>query len=123
MTELFETLTSLTQPDLDWGYALRTLLLRFVAVIVVLWLIQITIQLSSRLLRRLEGRAGGRPDASLPSRIPVPTPTGGLPISPRVAAAIALAIALEQRSGGLRIADDRQESPWASAGRSAQLRQ
>ncbi len=123
MTEIFETLTSLAQPDLDWGFAVRTLLLRFIAVIVVLWLIQITIQLSSRLLQRLEGSAGRQSDAVLPARTPVVAAPDGLPVPPRVAAAIALALALERKSGGLRIAQDRHESSWASAGRSARLRQ
>lgn len=125
MDAFLEWVTSGARPDLNWTYALITLMFRFVAVFVVLWLIQAGLQLSAYLIRRSErshderaphgsgGAAGAAQDARAPDDVTLDAAT---------VAAIGLALELEGQTEAVRIASERAPSPWAMAGRARQLR-
>lgn len=52
----------------DWGYAISTLVIRFVGIFVVLGALQVVMQITGRIFARLDARgAMGPPDAQPPS--------------------------------------------------------
>lgn len=46
-----------TDPSIDWGYAMSTLVVRFLGVFVVLGIVQAAIQVASRVIGAIEGQA------------------------------------------------------------------
>jgi hypothetical protein len=121
MNGFLEWITSGAQPDLDWGYALITLVFRFVAVFFVLWLIQLGMQLSARVIRRIEaGEAATTADRErrVGEGAPTATPDG---IDAKTIAAIGVALELDSLPEAVRIEDQRGPSAWSLAGRAHQL--
>ena len=115
---MLEWLTQRAQPDLDWNYAMITLVVRFVAVFVVLWVIQAGMQLSAYFIGVGEGAetgTGGDANATGPASKDAGSDTS-TPDDLTVAA-IAIALELESQPEASRVADDRRTSAWAVAGR------
>ena len=126
MDEFLAWLTKDAQPDLDWNYALVTLVFRFFAVFVVLWMIQVGMQLSARIIRRIEEKeAGGGPDTAAP---PAPATaatsddSSSSELDAKTAAAIGIALELDSQPEAVRVEDRRGPSAWSIAGRVNQLR-
>ena len=123
----WDWLFTYTDPSIDWDYAMITLVVRFIGVFLVMGVMQVALQVSSRVVRRIESRAEAAPAA--PAAVIAATAAG--PESPNevadgvdavTAAAIGLALALEQRStSGTTIAPVASTSAWAAAGRLHQL--
>lgn len=116
-----------SDPSLDWGYAMTTLLIRFIGVFVVMFVMQVFLQASARAVAWIEGRGAARPPDAPPAAQPAAEEprTGDLDatsIDPRVVAAIGLALQLESRQSRRRPPATAPPSPWAMAGRMAQLR-
>lgn len=108
-------------PTIDWDYAMVTLVVRFIGVFIVMAVIQVALQLSSRLVAVVESR-------SAPAEATVAAPAATTAIAPQetaldeaTAAAIAMALALEARAGSVPPAPG-TTSPWGVAGRLQQLR-
>ena len=73
----------------DWGYAISTLLIRFVGIFVVLGILQVAIQITGRFFTYLDAKQEKRPpDSSAPSK--------GL--TQEEAAAVAIALHLYDKS-------------------------
>jgi hypothetical protein len=72
----------------DWGYAISTLIIRFVGIFVVLGVLQVIMQITGRIFARLDARKQGRESESPPSKS----------LTPEQIAAIALALYLDERS-------------------------
>jgi hypothetical protein len=51
----------------DWGYAIATLIIRFVGIFVVLGILQVIMQMTGRIFARLDARKQGRGSESPPS--------------------------------------------------------
>lgn len=131
MDGFIEWVTQGAQPDLDWTYALVTLVFRFFAVFVVLWLIQAAMQVAAYLIRRSEGGGGtatagdstngpGTRSASARREASGPEEIDG--VDPLIAAAIGLALELEAQPEAARIPAERGTSAWSAAGRVRALR-
>ena len=105
-------------PSIDWHYALITLTVRFVGVFVVMFVMQIALQVSAFAVRRLERWQAGR-DGSAAGAEPIPAAVA-VPsdVDEEMVVAIGLALALESRLAPSRPAGT---SAWAVAGRLAQL--
>jgi hypothetical protein len=107
-------------PDLDWGYALITLLVRFIGVFVVMLSMQVALQVAARAVKVIERRreaAAAGPPAPL-----AVMKSGDLPepaLDEATVAAIGIALALE--SGRPPLTARRPTSPWALAGRVQQM--
>ncbi|MGD8861899.1 MAG: hypothetical protein PVI30_17950 [Myxococcales bacterium] len=112
MDSLLEWITQRAQPDLDWSYALLTLVFRFFAVFAVLGLIQAAMHLATRVIRRLDPPPPERRD---------PVDRKGAPDAETLAA-IALALELEHGERPVRVAERGGTSVWAQAGRARQMR-
>jgi hypothetical protein len=108
-------------PELDWGYALITLIVRFIGVFVVMLAMQVALQVAARAVGVIERRRRVA-DGARASVLPV-APV--MPQEPTVddddatVAAIGLALALEsgQGEGGAQGGP----SAWGIAGRMAQM--
>lgn len=112
---MLEWLTQWAQPDLNWNYALITLVFRFFAVFVVLFMIQFGMYASSKLINRRsddEDDTGGAEDVT--TREPTGHTAGPDDLT---VAAIGIALELESHPEASRVADDRSTSTWAVAGR------
>ncbi|NVL90933.1 MAG: hypothetical protein HWN69_08085 [Desulfobacterales bacterium] len=72
----------------DWGYAISTLIIRFVGIFVVLGILQIIMQITGRIFARLDAKKAGRPLGS-------PAPSKGL--TQKQAAAVAMALYLHEK--------------------------
>ncbi|MDH5672375.1 MAG: OadG family transporter subunit [Myxococcales bacterium] len=127
MDGFLELITSRAQPDLDWNYALVTLVFRFFAVFVVLWLIQFAMWASGRVIRWLEE------DESQSASSPNPGPAAaaasgsssasdGGGIDAATIAVIGAALEIEAQPEAARVPEQRQPSAWAVAGRAKQHR-
>jgi len=73
---------------IDWGYALSTLLIRFVGIFVVLGILQVVMQISGRMFTRLDAKKKGR--------TPQGAPASAGPTQEE-AAAVAIALYLHER--------------------------
>jgi hypothetical protein len=73
---------------IDWGYALSTLIIRFVGIFVVLGMLQFVMQISGRIFARLDARKRERLSEAPPSK----------DLTPEEIAAIALSIYLDERN-------------------------
>ena len=115
---LLETITQYAQPDIDWEYALITLVYRFFAVFAVLWLIQAGMQVSAYFIKKSEASAtkGDATASSTAAATETPTSDAGTP-DDLTLAAIGVARELESHPEAFRVADDRRASTWAVAGR------
>jgi Na+-transporting methylmalonyl-CoA/oxaloacetate decarboxylase gamma subunit len=114
-------------PNIDWDYAVLTLIVRFIGVFVVMIVMQVALQLSSAVLRRYEARPQPAPvvaaaidsqqDRSAATTAAVPD------LDDATAAAIGLALALETRAAVHTTAASHgaSSSAWAAAGRFQQL--
>ena len=115
----FERMTQGVLPEVmaHWDEAMISLMFRFIAVFLVLFMIQLAMQLSGRLIRltdRTDGAAeSDKPDAAV---LDPHGPDGA------TLAAIGLALELDSQPEAVRIPDDRGASAWVIAGRSRQLR-
>ncbi len=69
----------------DWGYAISTLIIRFVGIFVVLGILQIIMQITGRIFAHLNAKKAGRP----------PAPSKGL--TQEQAAAVAMALYLHEK--------------------------
>lgn len=113
---MLEWLMQRAQPDLDWNYAMITLVVRFIAVFVVLWVIQGAMQLSAYFLGDDEqAEAGGSPTTTSSASDEVVADSGKP--DDLTLAAIAIALELESQPEATRVPDDRKTSTWAVAGR------
>jgi len=74
--------------QIDWGYALSTLIIRFVGIFVVLGMLQIVMQISGRIFARLDARKQGQASKAPPSK----------ELTPEEIAAIALSLYLDERN-------------------------
>jgi hypothetical protein len=74
--------------QLDWGYALSTLIIRFVGIFVVLGMLQVVMQISGRIFAHLETRKQDQRPGSPRSKEP----------TPEEIAAIALSLYLDDRA-------------------------
>jgi hypothetical protein len=72
---------------LDWGYAISTLIIRFVGIFVVLGVLQVVMQMTGRIFARLDARKPERGSKSPPSK----------DLTPEQIAAIALSLYLDER--------------------------
>lgn len=109
-------------PNIDWTYAMVTLLVRFIGVFVVMFVMQVALQISSRLVRAYEGRETARPAPAVAE--PLAMPALSAPSAPDEATlvAVGLALALEARPApAADLAGGPGPSPWAMAGRLRQL--
>lgn len=107
-------------PSIDWGYAMVTLLVRFIGVFIVMFVMQMALQAASFVVGRIE-RRGEEPDA-----VPATVTAGTTSTAPAEAgvgdatlAAIGLALALESRAGAT--GPPGGTSQWGIAGRVQQL--
>jgi hypothetical protein len=73
---------------IDWGYALSTLIIRFVGIFVVLGMLQVVMQISGRIFAHLEAKKHEHRPGSPPSKEP----------TPEEIAAIALTLYLDDRA-------------------------
>jgi hypothetical protein len=106
-------------PSIEWSYAFITLMVRFIGVFVVMFVMQIALQVAAFAVRRIEGvqvDAGG--PAAEPVRAAPPPAVLPSEVDEGTVAAIGLALALESRVAPPPAAGT---SPWAAAGRLAQL--
>ncbi len=71
--------------QIDWGYALSTLVIRFIGIFVVLGMLQIVMQISGRVFARLDARKGSKESP------------GSKGLTPEEVAAIALTLYLDER--------------------------
>ncbi len=104
-------------PTIEWDYALITLTVRFVGVFVVMFVMQVALQASARLVQRIERRRKALVAATLAAPTPFDEeaePDGA------TAAAIGLALALEGRRPAPGVAASGSSS-WAIAGRMQRL--
>jgi hypothetical protein len=127
---MLEALTQYARPDIDWPFALITLTFRFFAVFFVLGLIQVGLQISSRVLRRIEAQPAGAaavagaaaPAPSAPAAKPAATAATATGVDDETAAAIAVALDLEQRPAARKAPPAAGTSAWTAAGRAHQHR-
>jgi hypothetical protein len=108
--------------DTFWGYAIGTLVIRFFGVFLVLMVLQIGMQVASRIFRLLEARATrARAAAAAAVAAPASASEGApQPVDAGVAAAIALALQLHLAAGrhGEVLQLERGEVPaWTLHGR------
>jgi hypothetical protein len=73
---------------IDWGYALSTLIIRFVGIFVVLGMLQIVMQISGRIFARLDAKKQAQTAKATPSK----------EATPEEIAAIALSLYLDERN-------------------------
>jgi hypothetical protein len=52
---------------IDWGYAISTLLIRFVGIFVVLGILQVVMQISGRIFARIDDKQKDRTSEDMPS--------------------------------------------------------
>jgi len=117
-----EWLLHYAKPDLDWDYAMATLVIRFIGVFVVMLVMQVALQLSTRVIKAVERRHAV---ATHPTEEPLvsldvsATAEHEAELDGAVLAAIAVAVELDGRpsraapvSGGTA-----GSSPWVMAGR------
>ena len=69
--------------SIDWGYAISTLLIRFVGIFIVLGILQIIMQITGRIFANLDAKKDIRPPDS-------PAPSNGLTQAEAAAVAMAL---------------------------------
>jgi len=106
-------------PSIDWNYAMITLMVRFVGVFVVMFVMQIALQVSAFAVRRLEWRQAGADGSAAEAAESVPVAVAQpSDIDEETAVAIGLALSVESRLAPPRPAGT---SAWAVAGRLAQL--
>jgi hypothetical protein len=108
-------------PTIDWNYAMITLLVRFIGVFIVMLVMQLALQASSRILRLYErrGESTGASPAVAAFEEPLAEAAG---IEDAELAAIALALALEARPPvAAALESGAGPSPWSVAGRMQQL--
>lgn len=74
---------------IDWGYAMSTLLIRFVGIFVVLGILQVVMQISGRIFARIDAKQKDRPSEETPS-------TTGL--TQEEVAAVALTLYIDKRT-------------------------
>ena len=123
----WDWLFTYTDPAIDWDYAMITLVVRFIGVFLVMGVMQVALQVSSRVVRRIESRAEAAPAvaaAMVAATAAEPASTHEVAdgLDALTAAAIGLALSLDQRSGsGATIAPVASASAWAAAGRLHQL--
>lgn len=111
-------------PSVEWDYALVTLMVRFIGVFVVMFVMQIALQLSSRLVMMYERRGESAAAPPPPAATAAAAPSVAVPgvLDDTELAAIGLALALEARPPTAPFADvGSGSSPWAVAGRMQQL--
>jgi Na+-transporting methylmalonyl-CoA/oxaloacetate decarboxylase gamma subunit len=75
--------------SVDWGYAISTLIIRFVGIFVVLGILQIVMQVTGRIFARL--------DHSKREKLPIPSGEGQEERNREEAAAVAMALYLYDR--------------------------
>jgi hypothetical protein len=131
-------LLTYADPNLDWPYALSTLLVRFIGVFVVMFVMQVAMQASALAVRWWENR-----EARAPAPLAAPSaPAAAAPVSMQgviddasvaaaalavaasdeaVVAAVAAALAIEARPSARGEGAAGSPSPWAVAGRLQQL--
>jgi len=137
-------LLTYADPNLDWNYALSTLMVRFIGVFVVMFVMQIAMQASARAVRWWENREAPAPPAQVPATPPATSRPAGAagaagaqePIDDAtvaaavlalsasddaMVAAVAVALALEARPATRVEVVAAGPSPWAAAGRLQQL--
>jgi hypothetical protein len=119
-------LLTFADPTIDWNYAMVTLVVRFIGVFVVMFVMQVALQVSSYAVQRVESR-GAETAAAGGVAVPPPVVKAGEPAEPTpavsdeaTAAAIGLALALEMRAAASTAAGAAPSS-WAVAGRLTQL--
>jgi hypothetical protein len=74
---------------IDWGYAISTLLIRFVGIFVVLGILQVIMQISGRIFSHLDAKK---------DRLKPDTPTPPKALTQEEAAAVAAALYLNERA-------------------------
>jgi hypothetical protein len=72
---------------IDWGYAISTLIIRFVGIFVVLGMLQIVMQITGRIFAHLEAKKQDKTSEPTPSK----------ELTPQEIAAIALSLYLDER--------------------------
>jgi hypothetical protein len=75
--------------SMDWGYAIATLLIRFVGIFVVLGMLQVVMQITGRIFAHLDAKKHGQPPESL---------SGTKRLTQEEAVAIAVALYLDERT-------------------------
>lgn len=115
-----------THPSVDWNFAIVTLIIRFIGVFIVLFFIQIALQLASKCVRYIEKREMNSRAASLAStqqavvdKSKVRQNTG---LDDATVAAIALALEIETRASRSRSSGSGHSVAWSIAGRMNQVR-
>ncbi len=73
---------------IDWGYAISTLVIRFVGIFVVLGVLQVIMQITGRIFTRLDARKDSEPQKT-------PAPSEGL--TQEEAAAVSAALYLHEK--------------------------
>jgi hypothetical protein len=109
-------------PNLDWNYAIITLLVRFIGVFVVMLVMQVALQLSAQVVRRIEGvsaKSAAAEQAPAPASLDMGLGESD-ELDPAVVAAIGLAIGLGS-SAPPRIGVGGEASRWSTAGRLQQM--
>ena len=72
--------------QIDWGYAMSTLIIRFVGIFVVLGMLQIVMQISGRIFARLDAKKQSKESPASKA------------LTPEEVAAIALTLYLDERN-------------------------
>jgi hypothetical protein len=112
-----------TDPSVDWNFAIVTLMVRFIGVFVVMFVMQVALQVSSRLVRAYEERGAAGPAPVVPEPL-APAPPPASPVAPDSATLVAIGLALALEAHPAPAADlggGPGPSPWAMAGRLRQL--
>ena len=73
--------------QIDWGYAISTLIIRFVGIFVVLGMLQVVMQISGRIFAHLETKKQDQTPKAAPAK----------EATPEEIAAIALSLYLDER--------------------------
>jgi hypothetical protein len=110
-----------SDPSIDWTYAMVTLVVRFIGVFIVMFVMQLALQASSRLLRVYERRGQVAPAPAADAAPVAAHPPSAAVIEDAELAAIALALSLEARPAPAPFPQGEGPSPWAVAGRLQQL--
>lgn len=110
-----------THPSVDWNYALITLLIRFIGVFLILFLIQIALQIASRSVRYFENRKTKRKTLAQEGGSQA-TDGSSEAIDTATIAAIGLALALENQRAQGKNSGVSRSAAWSIAGRMNQVR-
>lgn len=119
-----------SDPTIDWPYAMVTLIVRFIGVFLVMAVMQVALQIAARAVGFIESRparGAAKPHHEAVASLDLSAMAAAeVDQSGAVAAAIGLALALEEEAALSRAAPASRAptgpSPWAMTGRMQQLR-